>query len=66
MHSWNAGAAKDEGDPPVGKNYDDRLRYIPEFDEYRENAPHGRPRRPLRSRPVRRWVGDQEAEDTIW
>ncbi|KAJ5048136.1 LEC14B protein [Penicillium chrysogenum] len=66
VHSWNAGAAKDEGDPPAGKSYDDRLRHIPEFDQYRESAPHGRPRRPLRSRPVRRWVGDEEAEDAIW
>ncbi|CAG7970780.1 unnamed protein product [Penicillium nalgiovense] len=66
VHSWNAGATKDEGDPPAGKSYDDRLRHIPEFDQYRENAPHGRPRRPLRSRPVRRWVGDEEAEDAIW
>ncbi|KAF4771361.1 hypothetical protein HAV15_004462 [Penicillium sp. str.  len=66
VHSWNAGANKDEGDPPVGKSYNDKLRYIPEFDQYRENAPHGRPRRPLRSRPVRRWVGDEEAEDTAW
>lgn len=66
MHSWNAGANKDEGDPPIGKSYNDKLQCIPEFDQYRENAPHARPRRPLRSRPVRRWVGDEEAEDTIW
>ncbi|KAJ5154586.1 uncharacterized protein N7500_010025 [Penicillium coprophilum] len=66
VHSWNAGAAKDEGDPPIGKSYDDRLRHIPEFDDYRENASHGRPRRPMRSRPVRRWVGDQESGDAMW
>lgn len=65
VHSWNAGATKDEGDPPLGKSYDDRLRYIPEFNRFHENAVNARPRRPLRSRPVRRWA-DEEAEDTIW
>jgi WD repeat-containing protein 23 len=66
VHSWNGGAVKDEGDPPLGWSYDEKLRPIPEFNEYRENAHHSRPRRPLRSRPVRRWVIDEEAEDTIW
>ena len=66
MHSWNAGAANDEGDPPLGWSYDDKMRSVPEFNNYRANARHGRPSRPLRSRPVRRWVIDEEAEDTIW
>ncbi|OQD83249.1 hypothetical protein PENANT_c017G07476 [Penicillium antarcticum] len=26
VHSWNAGAADDEGDPPVGKSYDGKTR----------------------------------------
>lgn len=65
MHSWNAGAPNDEGSPPLGASYDDRLRYIPEFNKYRENASHGRSNRPLRSRPVRRRVID-EAEEMVW
>ncbi|KAJ5780462.1 hypothetical protein N7457_005622 [Penicillium paradoxum] len=65
VHSWNAGAAKDEGDPPAGKSYDDKLRDIAEFNEYRENALHRRPQLPIRSRPVRRLVVD-EAEDILW
>lgn len=60
MHSWNENAASDEGDPPIGKSYDDKLRYVPEFNHYRENA---RSRRPLRSRPVRQlFVDDEDIE----
>ncbi|CAG7918269.1 unnamed protein product [Penicillium olsonii] len=67
VHSWNDGATEDEGYPPLGKSYDDKLRYVPEFNHYRENVPFGRARRPLRSRPVRRLDIDEEAEDTtIW
>ncbi|KAJ5334848.1 hypothetical protein N7452_007251 [Penicillium brevicompactum] len=66
VHSWNGGAATDEGSPPLGKNYDDKLRPIPEFNNYRENAPFNRPRRPLRSRPVRRWAMNDQAEPEIW
>ncbi|KAJ5572537.1 hypothetical protein N7450_009521 [Penicillium hetheringtonii] len=63
VHSWNNGAKDDEGDPPIGKSYDDKLRYIPEFNHYREHAPPPRARRrPLRSRPVRRWLNDDEDE----
>jgi WD repeat-containing protein 23 len=49
----------------LGWSYDEKLRPIPEFINYRENAQNGR-RRPLRSRPVQRWSIDEEAEDTIW
>ncbi|OQD77248.1 hypothetical protein PENDEC_c003G07048 [Penicillium decumbens] len=66
VHSWNNGAANDEGDPPIGKSYDDRLRYVPEFNDYRENAPAARTRRPLRSRPVRRMFLEEEDEDVEW
>ncbi|KAJ5965685.1 hypothetical protein N7481_012399 [Penicillium waksmanii] len=62
VHSWNNGAKDDEGDPPIGKSYDDKLRYVPEFNHYREHAPPPR-RRPLRSRPVRRRFID---EDETW
>ena len=66
VHSWNAGADDDEGDPPIGKSYDDKLRYVPEFNQYRENAPARNTRRPLRSRPVRRLFVDDDAEDIEW
>ncbi|KAJ9302546.1 hypothetical protein DTO217A2_7267 [Paecilomyces variotii] len=50
MHSWNDGAAEDEGDPPPGKSYDSRLNSIPSFNRYSENS-----RNPgVRSRPVHR------------
>lgn len=65
MHSWNDGAEKDEGDPPIGMSFDDKLRYMPDFDEYRENAPAPRSRRTVRSRPVRRaFIND--LEDETW
>jgi WD repeat-containing protein 23 len=66
IHSWNDGAANDEGVPPIGKSYDDKLRYVPEFNDYRENAPSARTRRPLRSRPVRRLFVEEEDEDVEW
>ncbi|CAG8043261.1 unnamed protein product [Penicillium salamii] len=65
VHSWNDGASADEGYPPLGKSYDDKLRYVPEFNDYRDNAPFGRPQRPLRSRPVRRMV-DEDADPDAW
>lgn len=34
VHSWNDDASGDEGDPPMGRNYDSELSPIPEFDEY--------------------------------
>lgn len=56
-----------EGDSPLGKSYDDKLRSIPEFDYYRNNAPFHRPQPPLRSRPVRRWGIDEVGEESeIW
>lgn len=63
MHSWNDGADNDEGEPPIGQSYDDKLRYVPEFNHYRENAPAPRSRRPLRSRPVHRI---DEDDDDAW
>lgn len=66
VHSWNDGARDDEGDPPIGKNYDDKLRHVPAFDDYRENAPAPRTRRTLRSRPVRRVYLDDESEGIEW
>lgn len=36
LHTWNDSAAEDEGDPPVGKNYDSRLRNIAEYDGFQE------------------------------
>ncbi|KAJ5153246.1 LEC14B protein [Penicillium canariense] len=71
MHSWNDGADKDEGDPPIGRSYDHKLRPLPEFNRYQDNPPptrmHRRTRRPLRSRPVSRWVADEEEEDeSLW
>ncbi|KAJ5111096.1 hypothetical protein N7532_001631 [Penicillium argentinense] len=67
VHSWNDGANDDEGDPPIGKSYDDKLRYVPEFNHYREHAPVPRSRRrPLRSRPVRRQSIDEDDEDEMW
>ncbi|KAJ5652225.1 hypothetical protein N7507_009651 [Penicillium longicatenatum] len=63
VHSWNDGAENDEGEPPIGQSYDDKLRYVPEFNRYRENAPAPRSRRPLRSRPVHRMPID---EDDAW
>ncbi|KAL1870033.1 hypothetical protein Plec18167_007551 [Paecilomyces lecythidis] len=48
MHSWNDGAAEDEGDPPPGKSYNSKLNYIPSFNRYSETSRnHG-----VRSRPV--------------
>ncbi|KAJ5124189.1 uncharacterized protein N7515_008014 [Penicillium bovifimosum] len=64
VHSWNAGATEDEGYPAPADSYDDKLRSIPEFNRYRKTAP--RSRRPLRSRPVRRWIINEDAEDTVW
>jgi WD repeat-containing protein 23 len=50
MHSWNDGAAEDEGDPLPGKSYDSKLKYIPAFNRYSEAS-----RNPgVRSRPVYR------------
>ena len=66
VHSWNDGVGDDEGCPPIGKNYDDKLRHVPHFDDYRENAPAPRTRRPLRSRPVRRLFVDEDSEDIEW
>lgn len=67
MHSWNDGAGKDEGDPPPVKSYDDKLRYVPRFNNYHHNPTYGHPRRPLRSRPVRRWVYyDEDEEPQVW
>ncbi|CAI7618915.1 unnamed protein product [Penicillium manginii] len=62
VHSWNNGAKDDEGDPPIGRSYDDKLRDVPEFNHFREHAPPPR-RRPVRSRPVRRRFFD---EDETW
>ncbi|CAL5866450.1 uncharacterized protein PFLUO_LOCUS658 [Penicillium psychrofluorescens] len=66
VHSWNDGAADDEGDPPVGRNYDGKLRPIPEFNENRDNAPTIQSRRPLRSRPVRQLFVDSEPDSPEW
>ncbi|KAJ5548981.1 hypothetical protein N7513_006215 [Penicillium frequentans] len=63
VHSWNDGADNDEGEPPIGQSYDDKLRDVPEFNRYRENAPAPRSRRPLRSRPVHRV---DEDDDDAW
>lgn len=46
LHSWNDGAADDEGTPSIGKSYDCNLNYLPEFNQYKEKS--------VRSRPVRR------------
>lgn len=62
MHSWNDSAADDEGDPPIGRNYDCQLNPAHEFNEHK-NDPH----RILRSRPVERAVEDEEDSDyEIW
>ncbi|KAJ6157535.1 hypothetical protein N7470_005127 [Penicillium chermesinum] len=66
VHSWNDGAEKDEGEPPIGKSYDDKLRHLPDFDEYRQNAPAPRTRRGLRSRPVRRLFENGDADEVPW
>ncbi|KAJ5692356.1 LEC14B protein [Penicillium macrosclerotiorum] len=67
VHSWNDGAATDEGDPPIGRSYDHKLRSLPEFNEYQDNPPATRMRRrtqrPLRSRPVPR---ASEEDDPDW
>lgn len=36
LHTWNDSASEDEGDPPVGKNYDPKLRNVSAFDEFQE------------------------------
>ncbi|KAF3390476.1 hypothetical protein F1880_009161 [Penicillium rolfsii] len=67
IHSWNDGANDDEGDPPMGRSYDHKLRPLPEFNRYQENPPpsrvYRRTRRPLRSRPVARLDTDENEED---
>ncbi|KAJ5930454.1 hypothetical protein N7466_005947 [Penicillium verhagenii] len=66
VHSWNDGAEKDEGEPPIGQSYDDKLRNMPEFNHYRENTQAPRARRPLRSRPLRRMRVEDESEMAEW
>lgn len=34
VHSWNDDASEDEGNPPMGKNYDSELLPMPEYDDY--------------------------------
>ncbi|GAB1195880.1 hypothetical protein APSETT444_005145 [Aspergillus pseudonomiae] len=61
VHSWNGGAAEDEGTPPVSKNYDCRLKSVLEYDQFKETIHH------LRSRPVyRRRLEDDEYAGEIW
>ncbi|KAJ5555073.1 hypothetical protein N7535_007518 [Penicillium sp. DV-2018c] len=63
VHSWNAGATVDEGYPPVGKSYDEKLRAIPEFDQWRDDKAHGRLPRPLRAiSPVTGWRFNPDAD----
>ncbi|KAF7718758.1 Uncharacterized protein PECH_004256 [Penicillium ucsense] len=71
VHSWNDGADNDEGDPPIGRNFDHKLRPLPHFNNYRATAPseraQRRARRPLRSRPVARtYADDAEEGDGEW
>ncbi|KAK1144877.1 hypothetical protein N8T08_004890 [Aspergillus melleus] len=51
LHSWNDSAADDEGDPPLGRNYDCELNSVPEFNRHKEDGAY---RTHLRSRPVER------------
>ncbi|RMJ27026.1 WD repeat protein [Aspergillus sp. HF37] len=44
LHTWNDDAAEDEGDPPVGRNYDSELYEEAEFDQFKETARQRRPR----------------------
>ncbi|BAE63509.1 unnamed protein product [Aspergillus oryzae RIB40] len=61
VHSWNGGAAEDEGTPPVSRNYDCRLKSVREYDQFKETVHH------LRSRPVyRRRYEDDEYAGEIW
>ncbi|KAJ5623095.1 hypothetical protein N7490_011700, partial [Penicillium lividum] len=54
IHSWNDGADKDEGEPPIGQSYDDKLRSVPEFNRFRKtHIQETRRMRHLRSMPVR-------------
>lgn len=36
LHTWNDDAGDDEGDPPIGVNYDSELEDMPEFNQVRE------------------------------
>ncbi|KAB8236885.1 WD40 repeat domain-containing protein [Aspergillus alliaceus] len=61
LHSWNNGAAEDEGTPPVSKNYDCRLNSVREYDQFKETVHR------LRSRPVyRRTPLDDNYAYEIW
>lgn len=44
LHTWNDDAAEDEGDPPVGRNYDSELDEKTEFDLFKQTARQRRPR----------------------
>ncbi|KAJ5885139.1 hypothetical protein N7495_009649 [Penicillium taxi] len=70
IHSWNDGAKDDEGDPPIGKSYNDKLKPIPEFDRYREQRGDTETARSrqnlLRSRPVRRLFLADDDENIEW
>lgn len=49
LHSWNDGNDNDEGDPPMGTNYNYRLDIRDDYNETRRRGPRGG----LRSNPVR-------------
>jgi len=63
LHSWNDGAEDDEGDPPVGTNYNSRLDIRNDFNRPRENIRNRATGRGLRSTIVRPQRLGQDDED---
>ncbi|GAD92291.1 WD repeat protein [Paecilomyces variotii No. 5] len=65
MHSWNAGARKDEDSPP-GQSYNSKLNPIPAFNRYAESGSNPY----VRSRPVYRepeeWWDPMQDYDEAW
>lgn len=37
IHTWNDSAADDEGDPPMGMSYTNKLEYSREFNDFRDS-----------------------------
>lgn len=52
LHSWNDGAEDDEGDPPMGANYNARLDMREDYNQ-RSREARNRASGRLRSNPVR-------------
>lgn len=45
IHSWNDDGVDDEGDPPMGQNYNARLEYVESFNRYSQRSHDGEGRR---------------------